>query len=123
MGATAATLEDLLAAVTRLEAKVDELARERRRRGAEATFLSKRAAARRLGVGRPYLDELLAAGVIPTVPFRGQPRIPAADLERAAAQGLPKPGEAQPSGKRGRSGRRPPQGAPGAIGAIDVDDP
>jgi len=74
VNAGAVTLEDLSAAVERLERKIDALGRRRDRR-----LLSKRAAARLLGVDRgTTLERLIREGTLRAE----NGRIPLADLER-----------------------------------------
>ncbi len=123
MARPAAQLEELLATVRRLEAKVDELGAElgRRRRGADAAVLSKRQAARRLRIGKEYLDELIGAKVIRTVTVNGQLRIPAAEVERHAEQGLPSLEESRLARAPTKTaGRAPKSGS--RIRDIDIDE-
>jgi excisionase family DNA binding protein len=53
-------------------------------------LLSKKEAARRLGVDRATtLEGLIASGDIKTVPFNGRVRIPLAEVERILNEGIP----------------------------------
>jgi excisionase family DNA binding protein len=99
----------ILAALERLERKVDALARERSGRP-----LSLRQAAQGLGVDRSHLAELVRAKAIRTVEVRGAVRIPAAEVQRLQAEGVP---AAPPP----RTRRAKDDAAPAAIGDISVD--
>lgn len=95
MSAPAASLEALLETVQRLERKLDALTeRERpKRRNREARLVSKRAAARALGIDRSTtLEDLIHDKQIRTVPVRGHLRIPATEIERLTRDGIPEPG-------------------------------
>ncbi len=88
--------------------------RPHRRPNDDARALTIRAAARRLGVARPTLQRLIAEGwvrtvpwvgrVAGTVPVGGRVRIPAAEVERVAQEGIlpeqaePKKARAAPTG-------------------------
>jgi excisionase family DNA binding protein len=62
----------------------------RRQRKAGSELLSKKEAARRLGVDRATtLEELIASGNIKTVPFKDRVRIPVAEVERILNEGIP----------------------------------
>ena len=121
MAAPARHREEDSARLERIERLLEQLVGERRRRGSEAALLSKRAAARRLGIGRPYLDELLAAKVVRSVLVGGRPRIPAAEVERLALQGLPVAEEAREAGTPRRAAPRRRAGGRPGIRGIDVD--
>lgn len=83
MTAPAASLEDLAAAVRRLEAKLDSLTRRRERR-----LLSKREAARLLGIDRgTTLERLIRDGHLRLV----MGRVPDTEIERLLADGIPEP--------------------------------
>jgi hypothetical protein len=89
LSASAATLEDVVAAVARLERKLDALARRRDRR-----LFSKRAAARLLGIDRgTTLERLIRDGHLRLV----MGRVPDTEIERVLAEGIP---EQKASGKR-----------------------
>lgn len=61
----------------------------RRQRKMNSELLSKKEAARRLGVDRATtLEGLIAAGDIKTVPFNGRVRIPLAEVERILNEGI-----------------------------------
>ncbi len=91
MSAPAHQLEDLLAAVARLEAKLDALTRRRERR-----LLSKRAAARLLGIDRgTTLERLVRDGHLRLV----MGKVPDTEIERLLADGIPE--------TKGRSRRQP----------------
>lgn len=84
----AETLRELLAAVRRLERKVDELARVRPKR-----LLSKRSAARLLGVDRgTTLEQLIRDGQVHLVAGK----IPDTEIDRLLAQGIPEPKQRAP---------------------------
>lgn len=69
--------------------------------GAAKELLSKRAAAKLLGVDRgTTLEELLRAGILKTVDIGGRPRILRSELARVLAEGFEVP-------KRGRHPRAP----------------
>jgi hypothetical protein len=79
-------------------------------------MLSKRAAAKMLGVDRGEgLSSLVADGHLREVPFRGGTRIPREDVERVIANGAPSPGAA-PKRRPGAAG-----GA-AALRALALDD-
>jgi excisionase family DNA binding protein len=62
----------------------------RRQRSAGSELLSKKEAARRLGVDRATtLEGLIASGNLKTVPFNGRVRIPLAEVERVLNEGIP----------------------------------
>lgn len=62
----------------------------RRQRKMNSELLSKKEAARRLGVDRATtLEGLITAGDIKTVPFNGRVRIPLAEVERILNEGIP----------------------------------
>ncbi len=62
----------------------------RRQRKMNSELLSKKEAARRLGVDRATtLEGLIALGEIKTVPFNGRVRIPLAEVERILNEGIP----------------------------------
>ncbi|WP_375757421.1 helix-turn-helix domain-containing protein [Corallococcus exercitus] len=74
-------------------------ARRQRKTGAE--LLSKKEAARRLGVDRATtLEQLIASGHIKTVPFNGRLRIPLAEVERVLNEGIPSMDTARPKARR-----------------------
>jgi hypothetical protein len=75
-------------------------------------LLSKRAAAKLLGVDRgSTLGDLLATGNLRTVTLGGRPRIPLAEVERLAAEGTTRTG-------RKPHRRRAPGGGEGEVGKI-----
>jgi excisionase family DNA binding protein len=119
----AATVEELAAMMERLERKLDTLLeRERpRRRNQDAELLSKREAARRLGVDRcTTLEALVAHGHVATVPAgREGVRIPRSEVERLVREGIPNP-DRQPRPNR----RRPPAARAAAVSlrSIKLDD-
>lgn len=89
MSAPAARLEEILAAVLRLEAKVDALTRARPKR-----LLSKRAAARLLGVDRgTTLEGLIRDGHLRML----MGKIPDTEIDRLLAEGIP---ESKPRARR-----------------------
>ncbi len=80
MGATAVSLDDLLARIDRLERKLDAALKPRRE------LLSKRAAAKLLGVDRgSTLERLIRDGRVRLVAGK----IPANELDRLLTEGLP----------------------------------
>jgi hypothetical protein len=119
MAAPAATLELLLEEVRSLRREVAELRRGAGRPGSNADFLTKRAAARLLGVDRcTTLEQLLASGRIHSVLIAGRLRIPRAELQRIAAEGaLPPP--ARPT-RRGSIAAPAP--APGSLRRLRLAD-
>jgi hypothetical protein len=83
VGTPAATLEVLLARIDRLEQKLDAALKP------TPAFLSKRAAAKLLGVDRGMkLQQILQAGRVRLVPVGGQLLIPRAEVERVISSGL-----------------------------------
>lgn len=81
-------LDELLATIRRLEAKVDALARARPKR-----LLSKRAAARLLGVDRgTTLEQLIRDGHVHLVAGK----IPDTEIDRLLAEGMPEPKQRAP---------------------------
>ncbi len=75
------TIEDLAAAMERLERKLDALSRRR-----DCRLLSKRAAARLLGIDRgTTLERLIRDGHLRLV----MGRVPDTEIERLLANGLP----------------------------------
>lgn len=128
-----ATLESVLSALSGLRAEVrdvraalDGLARSGRpRRNLDAKLLTKRAAARLLGVDRAStLARLIHDGSIRTVQVAGHTRIPASEIDRLAEDGLPDPsGVPQRTRRRGRppgSSRPPRPGVGDRIRSLDV---
>lgn len=74
-------------------------ARQQRKTGSE--LLSKKAAARRLGVDRATtLEGLIASGHIKTVPFKNGVRIPVAEVERILNEGIPPMDASRPRARR-----------------------
>lgn len=83
-----------------------------------AVAVGKREAARRLGVDRTTtLEDLIRSGAVKTVRWRGGVRIPVAELERLAAQGLP---PSKVSARRRMV--KAPHGGATEVMAIDLDD-
>jgi hypothetical protein len=119
----AATVEDLAAMMERLEHKLDALLeRERpRRRNQDSRLLTKRDAARRLGVDRcTTLETLIANGHVATVPAgREGVRIPAGEVERLERDGIPDP-DRQPRASTRR--RQAPKVTPGSLRSLKLDD-
>jgi excisionase family DNA binding protein len=75
------------------------------RGGAAKELLSKRAAAKLLGVDRgTTLEQMIADGRLRTVDVGGRPRVPRAELERVLAAGLPR---AEPRARRAPRARKP----------------
>ena len=73
----------------------------RRQRKMNSELLSKKEAARRLGVDRATtLEGLIASGNIKTVPFNGRVRIPLAEVERILSEGTPLVGRPRPNTRR-----------------------
>lgn len=106
----AATLEDLLAAVQRLEAKVDELARARPAK----RLLSRRAAAKLLGVDRgTTLEQLIRDEHLHLV----MGRIPDTEIERLLASGIPEP---KVRGRRRPTDERSPKDEAAALRAMKI---
>lgn len=61
-----------------------------RQRKVGSELLSKKEAARRLGVDRATtLEQLIASGHIKAVPFNNRVRIPLAEVERILSEGIP----------------------------------
>jgi hypothetical protein len=113
----AATLDDLLAAVLRIERKVDALSH--RRGGPPAELLSMRAAAKLLGVDRGVtLPALLKTQRVRTVMVAGRPRVPRAALERVLLEGAPTSTPAP----RARHTRPALASEPSALRALKLDD-
>ncbi len=109
MNTPAATLEDLLAAVRRLEAKVDEIARARPKR-----LLSRRAAARLLGIDRgTTLEALVRDGHLRLVAGK----IPDTEVDRLLAEGLPQP---KPRDRRTSPAPRSPAAEAAAVRAMRI---
>ncbi len=108
-------LEDVLDHLAGLRRRITAFAavfaRRREPRGRAAW--SFRATAVRLGVGRDRLRGLARAGAIRTIPWGMGWRVPAAELERLLAEGLPSPVPSPtppPKGRR-RDGRAAARGA------------
>lgn len=77
------TLEALAAALERIERKVDALTRER----PSSRLLSKRQAARLLGISRTTtLEDMIADRKLRVVKVGDRVRIPAAEVERITAE-------------------------------------
>jgi hypothetical protein len=115
-----ATLEAVLDEVRKLRA---ELARERRPR--ERAALSLRDAARRLGIDRGgRLRDLIDARVIQTIPWgTGGVRVPAREIERILAEGLPdSSSRSKPRRRAARRAAVPPAGVGARIRALTVED-
>jgi excisionase family DNA binding protein len=89
-------------------------ARRQRKTGAE--LLSKKEAARRLGVDRATtLEQLIASGHIKTVPFNGRVRIPLAEVERVLNEGIPSMDTVRPKARRPmKTATSPRSESPGA---------
>jgi hypothetical protein len=103
---SAATIDDVLAEVRELRRRVDELLRP------APKLLSRRAAARMLGVDRgTTLAGLIARGALRLV----EGKIPLPDVERLVTEGVP----AEP---RRAKRTQPQKEAPDAIAAIRIDD-
>jgi hypothetical protein len=87
-----------------------------RRRKGHAELLSKKEAARRLGVDRATtLAQFIASGRIKTVDVNGHQRIPVSEIERILSEGVPATGP-QPSRSRRapRTATSRPSESPGA---------
>lgn len=94
------TLEALLAAIERLERKVDALAA---RRAAPAQAVGKREAARLLGVDRSTtLEQLLRDGRLRATRYGGRVRIARSEIQRFLEE-PPAPRQARASTKRRRA--------------------
>jgi hypothetical protein len=107
MATPARTVEELAKQLDRVERLLLDLVRERGgARAANAPPLSKRAAARRLGIDRgTTLEDLIRERKLQTVPaLNGKGvRIPAHEVERLRREGLPSAATPAPSATR-----RPP---------------
>ena len=102
-------LAEVLAALRRLEAKVDELARARPKR-----LLSKRAAAQLLGVDRgTTLEQLIHDGHVHLVAGK----IPDTEIDRLLAEGLPEPKQ---RARRGPPAPRSPAEEARAVRAMKI---
>jgi excisionase family DNA binding protein len=101
-------LEDLRGAIERLVVKVSELSKL----SSSPLALSRRQAARRLGVSRGRtLDLLIQEGVIRTVRIGSRIKIPLAEIERLLQEGAPNSTPPPPMVRRTpapRATRRPP---------------
>lgn len=81
-------MEQVLAALARIEARLDQQARTRPRRSEPCRLLSLRAAAKMLGVDRgTTLRELIDAGHVHTVVVHGKTKVPASEVERIEREG------------------------------------
>ncbi|HEX8820369.1 MAG TPA: helix-turn-helix domain-containing protein [Archangium sp.] len=88
----------------------------RQQRKASSGLLSKKEAARRLGVDRATtLAQFITSGRIKTVDVNGRQRIPVSEIERILSEGLPATGP-QPSRSRRapRTATSRPSDSPGA---------
>lgn len=94
--------------------------REHRRPPPDGRLLyTGRGAALRLGVRRDTIAQMLRAGALRAVPWRGRLRIPAAELERVAREGW-LDGPAPPAPRVSR--RRIACANPGALRRTRVED-
>jgi hypothetical protein len=120
MATPARTVEELAKQLDRVERLLLDLVRERGgARAANAPPLSKRAAARRLGIDRgTTLEDLIRERKLQTVPaLNGKGvRIPAYEVERLLREGLPPAGAPPPSGAR-----RPPARAKMSASGAEIE--
>jgi hypothetical protein len=120
MATPARTVEELAKQLDRVERLLLDLVRERGgARAANAPPLSKRAAARRLGIDRgTTLEDLIREQKLQTVPaLNGKGvRIPAHEVERLLREGLPSAGAPPPSGAR-----RPPARAKRSASGAELE--
>ncbi|WP_242394820.1 helix-turn-helix domain-containing protein [Anaeromyxobacter oryzisoli] len=120
MSAVIVTTPDQLEAL--IERAVERAVGRAPRTGAAKELLSKRAAARMLGVDRgTTLEELVRDGRLRTVDVGGRPRIPRSELERVLAAGVP---QAEAKTRRASRTRKATRGTvdPDALRRMKLDD-
>jgi hypothetical protein len=114
MSAPARQLED------RLD-RIERMLKELLERSPAARLLSKRQAARLLGIGRSgLLEDLIRAEFVRTVPTPAGPKIPVDEVERLEREGIPDLSSTPTPARKTRQAR--PRRGRGSIRSIDVDD-
>ena len=97
----------ILAVLTRLDRTLEKLEahqeHKERRRNLDSRLLTKRAAARLLGIDRSTtLERLIREGSVRTVPYGEGTRIPASEIARLEDEGIPEPSSRCPPRRRSR---------------------
>lgn len=95
--------------IERIERMLEELLARERPRFAECQFLSKYAAARRLGIRTEEVDRLIEEGHLRAVPHGKREVIPVAQLSKFDETGIPPPGI--PAGRAPKKPKAPKETA------------